>query len=185
MTGVHARIAVLLEDGFDDDALEFVLSRLTKSAAVPVLVGPVAHRAYRGRHGRVVLTSSSSPAAARSHKFAGIVIPAGYAPDRLRMRHNVLDMVRDAVRDGTPVGAIGHGAQVLISAGVIAGRTLTCWPSIAIDVKNAGGRYVDRPVVEDGGVITARKADDAAAFVDAVVQAIARVSVASPNDTIA
>jgi protease I len=185
MTAARARIAVLLEDGFDDDAVELVLSRLAESGTVPVLVGPVADRAYRGRDGRVTLTSSSSPATARRDTLAGVVIPGGYAADRLRMRHNVLDLVRDAIRDGTPVGAIGHGAQVLISAGVIAGRTVTCWPSIAIDVKHAGGRYADRPVVEDGGVITARKADDTAAFVDAVVQAIARIAQASRNDTIA
>jgi protease I len=90
------------------------------------------------------------------------------------MRHAVLDLVRQSVAAGIPVGAIGHGAQVLISAGTIAGRTVTCWPSIAVDVKNAGGLYVDRPVVEDGGIFTARKTHDVAVFIDAVVGAIRR-----------
>jgi protease I len=81
----------------------------------------------------------------------------------------MLDLVRDALARGIPVGAIGHGAQVLISAGAIAGRTVTCWPSIAVDVKNAGGLYVDRPVVEDRGVFTARKIDDIAALLRAVL----------------
>jgi protease I len=86
----------------------------------------------------------------------------------------MLDLVRDALTRGIPVGAIGHGAQVLISAGVIAGRTVTCWPSIAIDVKNAGGLYVDRPVVEDRGVFTARKADDVGPFVQALLNGAPR-----------
>ena len=61
---------------------------------------------------------------------------------------------------GKPVAAICHGPSVLINAKVLSGKTLTCWPSIAVDVKNAGGRYVDRPVVEDGNLITSRKVDD-------------------------
>jgi protease I len=73
---------------------------------------------------------------------------------------------------GKPVAAICHGPQVLISADVLRGRTLTCWPSIAIDVKNAGGLYVDRPVVEDGNLITSRKPDDVAQFTAALLRAL-------------
>ena len=79
------------------------------------------------------------------------------------------------MRAGVPVGAICHGPQVLISAQALRGRTLTCWPSIAIDVKNAGGLYVDRPVVEDGNLITSRKSDDVARFVEALTAALSRV----------
>ena len=73
---------------------------------------------------------------------------------------------------GKPVAAIGHGPQLLISANALRGRTLTCWPSIAVDVKNAGGRYVDRPVVRDGNLITSRKSDDVPAFTAAIVDAL-------------
>jgi protease I len=79
------------------------------------------------------------------------------------------------VEAGKPVAAIDHGASVLINARVLAGRQVTCWPSIAVDVKNAGARYVDRPVVEDGNVITSRKSDDIGFFTAALVrQLIAR-----------
>jgi protease I len=105
---------------------------------------------------------------------AAVLVPGGHAPDRIRMRHGMLDLVRHAVAAGIPIGAVGHGAQVLISAAAVAGRTITCSPSIAIDVKNAGGSYVDRPVVEDRGVITSRKADDVPAFMDAMFEAIRR-----------
>lgn len=167
-----ARIAVLLEDGFDDDELEQILVLLEAAGVVPVLVAPVADRRYTGRAGRITLTSEATASLPDTPDLAAVIIPGGYAPDRIRMRHAMLDLVRNAVGTGIPVAAIGHGAQVLISAGTIAGRTVTCWPSIAIDVKNAGGLYVDRPVAEDRLLITARKTDDVAAFIAAVLGAI-------------
>jgi protease I len=174
MPGAGARIAILLEEGFDDDELERILSRLNGAGMTPVLVAPLANRTYTGRHRRLSVTSDATAASAAQLQAAAVLIPGGHAPDRIRMRHGMLDLVRDALAAGIPVGAVGHGAQVLISAGAVAGRTITCWPSIAIDVKNAGGSYVDRPVVEDRGVITARKADDVGAFADALSSAIAR-----------
>jgi protease I len=90
----------------------------------------------------------------------------------MRMRHAMVDLVRDAMERGKPVAAICHGASVLISANVLRGRTLTCWPSIAIDVKNAGGLYVDQPLVEDGNLITSRKPDDLPVFCAAIIRAL-------------
>jgi protease I len=171
--GEGTRVAVLVEDGFDDGELSRTMEQLRGAGLQIALVAPFADRKYSGRHGRTIVTSDVSAAAARHEPFAAIVIPGGHAPDRIRMRHAMLDLVRDAIAAGRPVGAIGHGAQVLISANALAGRTLTCWPSIAVDVKNAGGLYVDRPVVDDGGIITSRKADDVVQFVETLVRAIA------------
>jgi protease I len=84
----------------------------------------------------------------------------------------MVDLVRDAVAAGKPVAAICHGPQMLISADVLRGRTLTCAPSIAVDVTNAGGLYVDRPVVEDANVITSRKPEDIPQFSDAILRAL-------------
>jgi protease I len=165
-------VAVLVEDGFDDQELTGIIDGLTTAGLEVVLVGPVAGRSYTGRHGHTTVTSHMAPGAARARTFAAIAIPGGYAPDRIRMRHGLIDLVRDAVSAGRPVAAIGHGAQVLISALVVSGRTMTCWPSIAVDITNAGGLYVDRPVVEDGPIITARKAGDLLQFVAAVLRAI-------------
>jgi protease I len=179
------RIAILIDEGFDDDALELIVGHFERAGLTPTLVAPSAGRAYSGRFGRSIRTSDATAQSARSGPLAAIVIPGGHSPDRLRMRHAMLDLVRDAIAAGIPVGAIGHGAQVLISASVVSGRTVTCWPSIAIDVKNAGGLYVDRPAVEDRGVITARKADDAAAFAEAVLRAIDHAARGAGNDRIA
>ena len=168
------RIALLIEDGFDDDELERVVAAFNEALHGVTYVGPFAGRQYRGRQHRKTVTSDMAASAARAAGFAAVVIPGGYAPDRIRMRHAMLDLVREALARGVPVGALGHGPQVLISAGAIGGRTVTCWPSIAIDVKNAGGLYVDRPVVEDRGVITARKIDDVAPFVQALLHGSVR-----------
>ena len=93
------------------------------------------------------------------------------------MRHAMVDLARDAMEAGKPVAAICHGPQLLISANTLRGRTLTCWPAIAIDVKNAGGLYVDKPVVEDGNLITSRKPDDVPAFSEAIIRALSKVPV--------
>jgi len=174
MPDEQPRIAMLIEDGFDDDELTGV-SDLLENAGIPVTyVAPFPGRLYSGREGRINVSCDIPARLARAHLFAAIIIPGGYAADRLRVRHVVLDLVRDAIAQHIVVAAMGHGPQVLISAAAIHGRTVTCWPSIAIDVTNAGGLYVDRPVVEDRGVVTSRKVDDASAFVDAILQRIRR-----------
>ncbi len=172
MTNAEFRIAMLLEEGFEDDELRTLMELFERAGARLTMLSPFAGREYKGRHSRLTVTSELAASAVRAQMFAAIVIPGGHAPDRLRMRHAMLDLVRDAISRRIPVGAIGHGPQVLISAEVVAGRTVTCWPSIAIDIKNAGGLYVDRPVVDDRGIITARKADDAAAFAEAILHRI-------------
>jgi protease I len=169
-----ARMAILLEEGFDDDELERILTHIRSAGLESVLVAPVARWRYTGRQQRTSFTSDTTAGALAAADLAAVIVPGGYAPDRLRMRHALLDLVRQAIAAGIPVGAIGYGAQVLISAGAVAGHTMTCWPSIAIDVKSAGGLYVDRPVAEDRGIITARKTDDVVPFVDAVLAAIRR-----------
>ena len=172
------RVAVLVEDEFEDQELAGPVSILRAAGVEVVIVGPVAGAEYRGKRGQVVVKSEMAAGAARVRLFDAIVIPGGHAPDRMRMRHAMVDLVRDAMDAGKPVAAICHGPQLLISANALRGRTLTCWPSIAIDVKNAGGRYVDRPVVEDGNLITSRKPDDVAAFSDALLRALAVIAAA-------
>jgi protease I len=175
--GTSKRVAMLVEEEFDDREVSGSLEILRAAGVDVVLVGPVAGAEYRGRKGHTVRADLAA-GAARLSQFDAIVIPGGHAPDRMRMRHAMVDLVLDAVHAGKPVAAICHGPQMLISAivpgsgSVLKGRTVTCWPSIAIDVKNAGGRYVDRPVVEDGNLITSRKPDDVLVFAEAILRAL-------------
>jgi deglycase len=169
------RIAMLVEEEFEDRELTGPLDALRAAGATVTLVGPTAGTDFRGKRGQAVVTSDLSAGAAKIKDFDAVVIPGGHAPDKMRMRHAMVDLARDAMEAGKPVAAICHGPQVLISANVLRGRTLTCWPSIAVDVKNAGGLYVDKPVVEDGNLITSRKPDDVPVFSDAIIRALSRV----------
>jgi deglycase len=169
------RVAMLVEDGFEDRELIGPLEALRQAGATVTIVGPTAGTAFRGKRGEAVVTSELAAGSARMRDFDALVIPGGHAPDKMRMRHAMVDLAREAMEGGKPVGAICHGPQLLISAGALRGRTLTCWPSIAIDVKNAGGLYVDKPVVEDGNLITSRKPDDVPVFSDAIIRALSKV----------
>ena len=134
-------------------------------------VGPTAPNSFTGRNGLVV--SSDQTVGRDSFKeFDAVVITGGFAPDKIRMRHAMVDFVRDIVEAGKPVAAISHGTQILISVNAVRDRKITCWPSIAIDVKNAGGLYMDRQVIVDGNVITARKIDDVPALTASLIQAL-------------
>jgi protease I len=169
------RIAMLVENGFEDRELTGPLDALRAAGATVTLVGPAAGTEFRGKRGQAIVTANVSAGAAKMGDFDALVIPGGHAPDKMRMRHAMVDLARDAMETGKTVAAICHGPQVLISADVLRGRTLTCWPSIAIDVKNAGGLYVDKPVVEDGNLITSRKPDDVPLFAEAIIRALSRV----------
>jgi protease I len=169
------RIAMLVEDEFEDRELTGPLDALRGAGATVTLVGATAGAEYRGKRGEAVVKSDLAAGAAKIKDFDAVVIPGGHAPDKMRMRHAMVDLARDAMEAGKPVAAICHGAQVLISANVLRGRTLTCWPSIAVDVKNAGGLYVDKPVVEDGNLITSRKPDDVPVFSAAIIKALSGV----------
>jgi protease I len=169
------RIAMLIEDEFEDRELTGPLDALRAAGAAVTIVGPLSGTDYRGKRGETIVTSDVAAGQARMQDFDALVIPGGHAPDKMRMRHAMVDLARDAIEAGKPVAAICHGPQLLISANVLRGRTLTCWPSIAIDVKNAGGLYVDKPVVEDGNLITSRKPDDVPAFSEAIIRALSKV----------
>jgi protease I len=170
------RVAILVEDEFEDRELTGPLEALRAAGAEVTLVGPSKGASLRGKRGDATVTADMAAGEARMRDFDALVIPGGHAPDKMRLRHAMVDLARDAMEARKPVAAICHGPQLLISADALRGRTLTCWPSIAIDVKNAGGLYVDKPVVEDGNLITSRKPDDVPMFSEAILRALAKNS---------
>jgi protease I len=97
--------------------------------------------------------------------YDGLVLPGGVInPDRLRMNEGAVRFVRTFVEQGKPVAAICHGPWTLVEADVVRGRTLTSWPSLKTDIRNAGGTWVDEQVRRDGVLVTSRKPDDLPAF---------------------
>ena len=102
---------------------------------------------------------------ASADDYDALLLPGGVGnPDTLRMDENVVSFVRDFFEQGKPVAAICHGPWLLVEAGVVRDRTLTSWPSIQTDIRNAGGKRVDEEVVVDQGLVTSRKPDDIPAF---------------------
>src|SRR5918994_323814 len=104
--------------------------------------------------------------------FDMLLIPGGGAPENLRIHEGAVSFARDFMASGKPVAAICHGPQLLISAKVLQGRTLTCVNKIRDDVVNAGGHYVDEALVVDGNLITSRTPEDLPSFNDAMLRAL-------------
>jgi deglycase len=109
----------------------------------------------------------------KADDYDGLVLPGGVAnPDRLRTDENVVRFVRSFFEAGKPVAVICHGPWTLIEADAVRGRTLTSWPSLKTDIRNAGGDWVDEEVHVDNGLVTSRKPDDLPAFCDKLVEEI-------------
>lgn len=110
-------------------------------------------------------------------EYDGLVLPGGTVnPDKLRMDSSAVSFVRDFVRSGKPVAAICHGPWTLVEAGVAVGRTLTSYPSIRTDLRNAGARVVDEEVVVDGNLISSRSPSDLPAFCAAILKQFAHAT---------
>jgi len=106
--------------------------------------------------------------------YDGLLIPGGVAnPDVLRVDEDVVGFVREFFAAGKPIAAICHGLWVLVEADVVRDRTLTSWPSLETDIRNAGGNWVDREVVVDRGLVTSRKPDDIRAFNERMIEEFA------------
>ncbi len=152
------RALILVANGFEDLSLFLPWYRLREEGVDTTLASPLMH-ALTGLHGYVVEPDlpihSVDP-----EGYDLLVIPDGLAPERLRLREEAVDVVRTFVQDGRMVAAMGHGPQVLISAGTLDGKTLTCSPGIRDDVRMAGGVYRDESTILDGNLLTARSPDE-------------------------
>jgi protease I len=108
---------------------------------------------------------------ASASDYDGLVLPGGVAnPDNLRMDESAVGFIRSFFELGKPVGVICHGPWTLVEADVLRGRTITSWPSLQTDIRNAGGNWVDEEVVVDEGLVSSRKPDDLPAFCAKIVE---------------
>jgi protease I len=161
------KVAILVADGFEQVEMTEPRKALQDAGADTKIVSPKSgkiqgmHRADKGDKFDVDLSLDD----ARPQEFDALMIPGGLMnPDHLRSTPEALEFTRHFFDEGKPVAAICHAPWVLIDAGVVRGRTLTSWPAIKTDVKNAGGNWVNEEVVVDNGLVTSRKPDDIPAF---------------------
>jgi deglycase len=165
-----ARIAMIAADMFEDPELRQPYDRLREAGHEVVLVGLEAGKQITGKRGEEKRTIDKAVADVSADEFDALVIPGGYSPDKLRMSRPMVAFTRAFFDQGKLVAAVCHAPWMLIEADVTEGRTVTSWPSIRTDLINAGARWVDREVVEDGNLITSRKPDDLPAFSNAILR---------------
>jgi len=170
------RIAFLATEGVEQVELERPLEAVRAAGAdVELLdVEPGELQAFNHLDKGDRFPVDRTVAEARAANYDGLVLPGGVAnPDRLRTDPDAVRFVREMVQSGKPIGVICHGPWTLIEADVVKGRTLTSWPSLQTDVRNAGGTWVDEEVHVDRGIVSSRKPDDLPAFCAKVVEELA------------
>lgn len=163
------RVALLVEQQYQELEVWYPYYRLKEAGATVTFVGTEAGKSYPSKLGY----PAKSEKAARdvsAADFDGIVIPGGFAPDYFRRDPATIQLVKDAHSRGLPLAAICHGPWLLCSTPALKGRKATCFFAIKDDLMNAGAKYVDEECVVDGNVITARKPDDLPAFTLALIK---------------
>ena len=164
------KIAILVEDSYEDLELWYPYYRLMEEGADVKLIGPEA-KVYQSKHGYPAEADLSAEEA-KASDFQGIIVPGGYAPDKLRRYPKILDLVREVFEKGGIVASICHGPWVLISANIMKGKKTTGVISLKDDLINAGAIYLDKEVVVDNNLITSRTPQDLPAFLPAIIAAL-------------
>ena len=161
------RVAILATDGVEQSELTEPRQALKDAGAHPVVVSPKSGsiKAWQHDHWGDEIPVDMNLKDAKADDFGALMLPGGVMnPDRLRQNKQAVQFVKDFFVAGKPVAAICHGPWMLVEADVVRNRTLTSWPSLQTDIRNAGGDWVDREVVTDMGLVTSRKPDDIPAF---------------------
>ncbi len=161
------KVAILLTDGFEQVEMTEPRRALQEAGAETDLVSPKDGEVKGWNHTEWGDTFDVDVAleGARPEAYDALLLPGGVMnPDQLRMDERAVSFTRSFFESGKPVAAICHGPWTLVEADVVRGRTVTSWPSLRTDLRNAGAEWVDREVVTDHGLVTSRKPDDLPAF---------------------
>src|SRR3954471_7127255 len=160
-------IAMLVTDGFEQSELAEPKKALEQAGAQAQIVSPAKDevKGWKDKEWGDKFPVDVPLDTADVNSFDALVLPGGVMnPDQLRMNRKAVEFVKSFFENGKPVAAICHGPWTLVEAGVLRGRTVTSWPSLQTDIRNAGGNWVDQEVVTDNGLVTSRKPADLPAF---------------------
>lgn len=153
------KVISLVDHDFDDLELWYPVIRLREEGAQVDLVGPEANQAYIGKDG-VPVTSDYAYGDVNPEEYDAVIIPGGWAPDKIRRHQEVVDIVKHMDENNKAIGQICHAGWVTISAGILEGKTVTSTPGIKDDMTNAGATWVNEPVVTDGQLVSSRRPPD-------------------------
>jgi protease I len=173
------KIAILATDGFEQVELTEPRKALDAAGAETVLIAPKSGeiKGWKFKEWGDSIKVDKKLEDANPNDYDALVLPGGVMnPDHLRMEPAAVNFVRQFVSSGKTVAAICHGPWMLLEAGAVSGKTITSWPSIKTDLKNAGAKWVDQEVATDGQFITSRKPDDIPAFSRTIIEAVSQSS---------
>lgn len=162
-----AKVLLLIDNLFEDAEAIYPYYRMQEAGHKVTVVGSPAGE-YHSKHG-YPLKADKSPKEIRLEDYSAIIVPGGQAPDRMRTKADMVNIVKEGAKRGLVIAAICHAAQVLIEAEVVKGKRMTCYISVKTDLINAGAKYEDSPVVVDGKFITSRQPGDLPDFCKAIV----------------
>ncbi|HMK09460.1 MAG TPA: type 1 glutamine amidotransferase domain-containing protein [Anaerolineales bacterium] len=166
------RVAILVDEGFEDLEFWVPLMRLEEEEAEVTVVGTKAGRVVRSKSGGLTASIDCDAGEVKAEDFDAVIVPGGWAPDKLRRSEAVLRLVRDLAEQGKVVAMICHAGLVGISAGIVKGRRATGSLGIRDDLVNAGASWVDRAAFRDGNLVWGRVVPDIPAFCRELVAAL-------------
>jgi protease I len=167
-------VICLLGQGFEDSEFRVPYDRLRAAGVRVDVVAAKAGEELKGYRGKEKIRADRGIDDVHPDEYAALFIPGGYSPDHLRADERFVSFVKDFEATGHPIAAVCHGPQLLISAELVRGRTLTAWRTIQGDLRQIGATVRDEPVVVDRNWITSRQPSDLEAFSDALLQALGR-----------
>lgn len=170
------KVAILVDNGFEQVELTEPRKALDGAGATTHIVSPQQGKVKGWQHTKWgdELPVDVQLDAARADEYDALLLPGGVMnPDHLRGNDKAVSFVKSFVDSGKPIAAICHGPWTLIEAGAVEDRTVTSWPTLRTDLKNAGANWVDQEVVVDNGLVTSRKPDDIPAFNEKMIEEFA------------
>jgi protease I len=166
----RAKVACILSDGFEDSEFRIPYDRMKSEGYEIDVIGAKAGEVIQGKKGKEKVKANKGIDEVKPDEYQALFIPGGYSPDHLRADRRFVEFVKAFDGQHKTVAAVCHGPQILMTAGLVKGRTLTAWSTIQEDLKQVGAKVKDEPVVEDGNWITSRKPEDLQQFSEAIVR---------------
>lgn len=163
------KILALVADDFEDLELWYPILRLREEGISVELIGEEKGKVYRGKHGLTALSDLSFNEV-HFEKYDGVLIPGGWAPDKLRRNNEVIKIVQYMNKEKKLIGQICHAPWVSISAEIVKGRMLTSTPAIQDDLINAGAHWIDKDVVVDKNIVSSRRPADLPVYMKEIVR---------------